>query len=736
MTTVESSDGCSCLAGKMPLITEQQSFHFHPPKSKLLLSHSSRPLKQSKHSIYARAALMTTSSSRAKSGEAHNIYSDIDVPPTGSTASISPAPPPAITKAFDTSSLKTNNTDKKQLRNRSSAENESHESDTLDIKRHGIGSALTDTPLGSAPGSPKAGDAVASLSTASTPRIRPTTLDVPGLTRSKVSPDGKIAQEDVGSKLVIIMVGLPARGKSYITKKICRYLNWLQHDTKIFNVGERRRLAAGGKKRPSTKPEEQPEPSAGANKVTQILVNGERLPPTPPPLKLPDALQISNDADSAWDCTDTSDIDTPKNKSAKTSGNANPMEQSANFFDPDNKTAAKLREQVAKESLDELLDYILIEGGSIGIFDATNSTLSRRKAIMKHIRTRAGHELNVLFVESLCYDTALLESNMRLKLSGPDYKDKAPNIAYADFKKRVSLYEKHYVPIGEYEEQNNMPYIQMIDVGRKLVSHQIKGFLSSQAVYYLLNFNLAPRQIWITRHGESVDNVRGKIGGDSDLSGNGQKYAKALAKFVDAKRKEWEVRQVDKVANTHFPPHPGDHTPPNPHYIQDLPHRSFCVWTSMLKRSIQSAEFFSEEVYDVKQMRMLNELYAGSMEGLTYDEIKKKYPKEYSMRQMDKLHFRYPGPGGEGYLDVINRLRQVIVELERMQDHALLIVHRSIARVLLAYFCGLRREEVADLDVPLGMLYSLEPVGFSNLYSILVQHQRWLWVFKQVYRGC
>ena len=37
---------------------------------------------------------------------------------------------------------------------------------------------------------------------------------------------------------------MPARGKSYITKKLARYLNWLQHDTKIFNVGEKRRVIA------------------------------------------------------------------------------------------------------------------------------------------------------------------------------------------------------------------------------------------------------------------------------------------------------------------------------------------------------------------------------------------------------------------------------------------------------------------------------------------------------------
>ena len=55
----------------------------------------------------------------------------------------------------------------------------------------------------------------------------------------------------------------------------------------------------------------------------------------------------------------------------------------------------------------------------------------------------------------------LLESNMRLKLSGPDYKDQDPVVALADFKKRVSLYERAYVPLGEYEERNNISYIQV-----------------------------------------------------------------------------------------------------------------------------------------------------------------------------------------------------------------------------------------------------------------------------------
>lgn len=50
---------------------------------------------------------------------------------------------------------------------------------------------------------------------------------------------------------------------------------------------------------------------------------------------------------------------------------------------------------------------------------------------------------------------------MRLKLSGPDYKDQDPVAALADFKKRVGLYQQKYVPLGDYEESNDMPYVQV-----------------------------------------------------------------------------------------------------------------------------------------------------------------------------------------------------------------------------------------------------------------------------------
>lgn len=510
------------------------------------------------------------------------------------------------------------------------------------------------------------------------------------------------------------MVGLPARGKSYIVKKIARYLNWMQHDCKIFNVGNLRRIAAGGGQTQSNMSVEG-KLRASVNRLSLNqggppgILDHDLLPPPAIPTQIMVNGEVQQNA-GEQDGPPSSDSQRPPSQPLPAPEH---MDQDASFFDPENAKALQIREQVALETLNELLDYVLNQGGSVGILDATNSTLERRKTIMSHIRERAGTELNVLFLESVCVDDNLLESNMRLKLSGPDYKDKDPVEALADFKKRVKMYEKKYVPLGDYEEHNNMPYIKMIDVGRKFVSHQIRGFLQIILSTYLLNFNLAPRQIWLTRHGESMDNVSGKIGGDSPLSPAGVRYAKALTKFIIAQRAAWEQKQIEKQQNTHWPPRPGDTTPPNPDFTRESTghEKNFCVWTSMMKRSIETAQFFSEEDFDIKQMRMLDELNAGDMSGLTYDEIKDRYPEQYAMRKRDKLHYRYPGPGGEGYLDIINRLQKVIVEVERMTDHVLLVGHRSITRVLLAYFKGLGREDISDLDVPLGVVYMLEPVG-------------------------
>lgn len=525
----------------------------------------------------------------------------------------------------------------------------------------------------------------------SSPKAKKTyTLNIAGQTSSKTSPDGKIASVDVGSKLVIVMVGLPARGKSYITNKLTRYLNWLQHDCRVFNVGNTRRQDKTNVLGPSPRP----------------------LPDTNTPLphsgRSPEVHPLS------------------------------PTSHSADFFNPKNASSTELREKWAMDTLDNLLNWVIDGPGSVAIFDATNSTKKRRIKVLKRIQERTNGELKVLFLESICSDPTILDTNIRLKLSGPDYRDMDPELALKDFIGRLRNYESAYETIDETEESlPGFQYVKMIDVGKKVVSYNIQGFLASQTIYFLLNFNLCERQVWLTRHGESVDNLSGRIGGDSNLTKRGQKFAKTLSRFLNYQRQVFRKKQLENFSSRlelRYNELTGKQSGTG---LQDskfgqLPSEpSFCVWTSMLLRAIETGNYFNDSEYNVKAMRMLNELGGGKYEGMTYDEIRKKHPKEFDSRIKNKLTYRYPGVGGESYLDVLVRLRPVINEIERTTDHLLIVSHRVVLRILLAYFLNLDKSAIVELDVPLHTLYCLELKPYGTEYAMWEYDEGSDW-FKKV----
>ena len=50
----------------------------------------------------------------------------------------------------------------------------------------------------------------------------------------------------------------------------------------------------------------------------------------------------------------------------------------------------------------------------------------------------------------------------------------------------------------------------------------------------------------------------------------------------------------------------------------------------------------------------------------------------FAARRSDKLHFRYPGAGGESYRDVIDRVRPIIIELERQRRSVVVVSHLAV----------------------------------------------------------
>ncbi len=165
--------------------------------------------------------------------------------------------------------------------------------------------------------------------------------------------------------LVIAMVGLPARGKSYLVKMIMRYLKWTGFECQVFNVGSYRRKVG----------------FASA---------------------------------------------------------------SSDFFDSANLNAQKVREDMAMVVQDAMYTWLHETKESkrrVAIFDATNTTSSRRVALAQRARKE---NVFLLFVESICDDEEVLQRNYELKIRNDDYKDIDPDTARADFMSRVRAYEKVY----------------------------------------------------------------------------------------------------------------------------------------------------------------------------------------------------------------------------------------------------------------------------------------------------
>src|SRR5690606_31466620 len=96
---------------------------------------------------------------------------------------------------------------------------------------------------------------------------------------------------------------------------------------------------------------------------------------------------------------------------------------------------------------------------------------------------------------------------------------------------------------------------------------------------------------------------------DSELSPKGQCYSAVLSRFIAEKSK------------------------------QD-PYFQLSIWTSSLKRTIQTAESIKE--YPKVSWKALDEIDAGIFDGMTYKEIEREYPNEWQARQMDKFNYRYP----------------------------------------------------------------------------------------------
>lgn len=389
-----------------------------------------------------------------------------------------------------------------------------------------------------------------------------------------------------GGKLLVVMVGLPGRGKTYISRKVARYLRWINYRTRAFSLARYRieRCGAGLKS-------------------------------------------------EFYDNTDTDNVAT--------------------------------RLEVMAAALDDIMNY-LHNKGEVAILDGTNFTRRRRQMIRNRVAQADGFE--ILWIESICEDPKVLKRNVEeLKESSPDYVDAQ------DFEQRLDHYKSAYQSV----EMDEGSFVKSYDGGVRIEIHAAQGFVPTKITSFLMNLHVEGKSVFISRHGESMFNTKGLIGGNPELSPLGKRYAEVLEDFVE---------QSDELSTDEL-----------------------CVWSSTMRRARQTAAGIRRKLY--VEWRALREIEVGVCDGMTYAQVKESFADEYAAREQDKLRYRYPR--GESYLDIIARLEPVIFEMERQKAPLLIIAHQAVLRCLYAYFLDLPSEEIPYLSIPLHTAIKLTPQAFG-----------------------
>ena len=420
------------------------------------------------------------------------------------------------------------------------------------------------------------------------------------------------------SRLVVVLVGLPGRGKSFIARKLYSYFVWRGSACKVFNVGRYRRAAVAMHKKVEN-------------------VNNE--------------------------------------------GGTKAASCDANFFDAKNKTAAKIRHESAALAMKDVLIWLDTDIGQrsddhnsgnenanichfvpitdrVAIFDATNSTQSRRAWIVDELTSHAkkvGQPIGIVFVESICDDEELLEENFRNKVkNSPDFKGIPTEEGIADLRKRVKNYEAQYETITD----DSYSYIKIFNLSSKLLANQIYGRMSKTVVPALMAWNIGTRPIWICRAGQTLDEEKSdestsstsgrktsrgtRLQGES-LGVAGRAFRDDLRSFIQEEGEQYMVersRAYSVSLNTGTSISGGIRSTfsfDSSYNGLEFPVK---IMTSTMPRAWQTVSWEDSNAVDVGVLSNLNPLDKGDFSGLELPTIRDKDPGWYAQLETDPYNTR------------------------------------------------------------------------------------------------
>lgn len=133
------------------------------------------------------------------------------------------------------------------------------------------------------------------------------------------------------------------------------------------------------------------------------------------------------------------------------------------------------------------------------------------------------------------------------------------------------------------------------------------------------------------------------------------------------------------------------------------------VYSSDLIRSVKGGRIIAERAGLLPTpVRELRERSVGAWEGMTAEEIKQRFPEEYTAWRADLLNYR--PPQGECLLDVRDRILPVYKRIvsNHPDEEIALLLHGGVNRVILADALGMDLQHLFRIDQAFGAMNIIE----------------------------
>ena len=288
---------------------------------------------------------------------------------------------------------------------------------------------------------------------------------------------------------MIALVGLPARGKSFVARKLQHYLNWTGVQCEIFNVGKYRREAYAEMIHSDAPTAREKQGACDADFFDGRNQQAAELRERVAEIACLDMLR--------WLDGETNDLDHDSDTECDAAHHCN------HHSSPMNDLSRHSMYSTISASSAGVAKLNFQNAERIAIFDATNSTNKRRDWLLDMCTSperRGEKKTGVVFVESICDDQELLDENYRYKVStSPDFEHMDLQEAMEDLRRRVTKYEEQYETI----QDDSLSYIKIFNLSTKLMVNHIYGRMAKDLVPALMAWHIGTRPVFLCRPGQT-----------------------------------------------------------------------------------------------------------------------------------------------------------------------------------------------------------------------------------------